>query len=65
MLEITNRQKFPVQLVVRSKKAPRAFTTLNIPAVGKGNNVAILEDERFTDYINRIEEMGLISVRKV
>jgi len=65
MLEITNRQKFPVQLVVRSKKAPRAFTTLNIPGLGKGNNVALIEDERYTEYIDRVENMGLISVQRV
>jgi len=65
MIEITNKLKSPVQLVVRSKKAPRAFTTLNIPGVGKGHNVRIIEDESHTEYIDRVEKMGLISTKKI
>ena len=49
MLEIKNKKKFPVQLVIRSRKAPRAFTVLNIPGVGGGKNVYYLEDERVTE----------------
>lgn len=36
MIEIKNKQKGPVQVLVRSKKHPRAFTTLNIPGIGSG-----------------------------
>jgi hypothetical protein len=63
MIEIRNKTKGPVQLVVRSRKAPRAFTTLIIPGVGKGHNVRLIEDELNTDYIERVEKMGLISTR--
>ena len=65
MLEIRNKNKFPVQLIVRSRMAPRAFTTLNIPGVGSGKNVYLLEDERNTPYIQRVEEMGLISTKHI
>ena len=65
MLEIKNKQKSPVQLVVRSRSAPRAFTTLIIPGVGKGNNIRLIEDESVTEYIERVEKMGLISTRYV
>jgi len=65
MIEITNKKKHPVQVIVRSKKAPRAFTTLNIPGVGKGDNVRVIEDERHTNYIDRVEGMGLISTKKL
>jgi len=65
MIEITNKLKSPVQVVVRSKKAPRAFTTLNIPGVGKGHNVRVIEDESYTPYIDRVESMGLISTKKI
>lgn len=65
MIEITNRQKCPVQVLVRSRRSPRSFTTLNIPGIGKGNNIYLLEDERVTDYIERVENMGLISTRKI
>ena len=65
MIEITNRQKCPVQVLVRSRRSPRSFTTLNIPGIGKGNNIYLLEDERVTDYIERVEKLGLISTRKI
>jgi len=65
MIEITNRQKFPVQIVVRSRKSTNSFTTLNIPGIGAGKNVYLLEDERATEYIERVKDWGLISLRKV
>lgn len=65
MIEITNRQKFPVQIVVRSRKSTNSFTTLNIPGIGAGKNVYLLEDERATEYITRVKDWGLISLRKV
>jgi hypothetical protein len=65
MLEITNLNKFPVQLVIRSRKAPRSFTTLNIPGIGGGKNIYPLEDERVTEYIERAEKMGLISTKHI
>jgi len=65
MIEITNKQRCPVQVLVRSRKSPRSFTTLNIPGIGSGNNIYLLEDERVTEYIDRVEKLGLISTRKV
>ena len=65
MIEITNKNKTPVQLIVRSKKNPKAFTTLILPGVGAGKNVSYLEDERHTEYLDRIKEMGLISKKQV
>lgn len=65
MLEIKNKNKFPVQLVVRSRKSPRSFTTLNIPGIGCGKNIYLLEDERATEYIDRAVKDGLISTRQL
>jgi len=65
MIEIKNKQKSPVQLVVRSRKAPRAFTTLIVPGIGKGKNVRLIEDELVTEYIERVEKMGLISTKYI
>jgi hypothetical protein len=65
MIEITNKTNGPVQLVVRSKKRPRAFTTLIIPGRGSGCNVKVIEDELHTEYIDRVEEMKLISTRRI
>jgi hypothetical protein len=65
MLEIKNRNKFPVQLVVRSRRTPNSFTTLNVPGVGGGKNTIYLEDERTTEYVDRAENKGLISTRHI
>lgn len=65
MIEIKNKGRSPVQLVVRSRTAPRAFTTLIIPGIGKGNNIKLIADELATEYIERVEKMGLISTRYV
>jgi hypothetical protein len=65
MLEIRNKNRFPVQLVIRSRKTPRSFTVLNVPGIGSEKNIYYLEDERATDYIDRAEKSGLISVKQV
>jgi sulfate adenylyltransferase subunit 1 (EFTu-like GTPase family) len=65
MLEVKNKMRGPVQLVVRSTKAPRAFTTLIVPGIGKGNNIRLIEDELVTEYIERVEGMGLITTRYI
>lgn len=65
MIEVKNKMRSPVQLVVRSRKAPRAFTTLIVPGIGKGNNVRLIEDELVTEYIERVENMGLINTRYI
>lgn len=63
MLEITNRNKFPMQLVVKTRKAPGSFTVLNIPGIGSGKNIFLLEEERSTDYILRAEKKGFITTK--
>jgi hypothetical protein len=65
MIEVKNKMKSPVQLVVKSRKAPRSFTTLIIPGIGKGKNVRLIEDELKTEYIDRVEKMGLISTKYI
>jgi hypothetical protein len=65
MLEIKNKQKFPVQLIIRSRTAPRSFTVLNVPGIGRGKNIYHLEDERTTEYIERAVKDGLISTKHI
>lgn len=65
MLEITNKKRHPVQLIIRSRRATKSFTTLNLPGVGAGKNIFVLEDERSTPYIERAEKDGLISIRYI
>lgn len=63
MIEIKNKTRSPIQILIRSRKSPKAFTTLNVPGIGAGNNIYLLEDERNTEYVERAEKMGLISTR--
>jgi hypothetical protein len=63
MIEIKNKTKSPVQLLIRSRRSPKSFTTLNVPGVGAGKNIYVIEDERNTEYVERAEKMGLISTR--
>lgn len=65
MIEVKNKSRSPVQIIVRSRKAPRAFTTLIIPGIGKGKNVRLIADELKTEYIDRVEKMGLISTKYI
>jgi hypothetical protein len=64
MIEITNKTKGPVQLCIRTKVG-KGLTVKNIPGIGAGNNVYLLEDERHTDYVDRAEKLGLITQRKI
>lgn len=63
MIEIKNKTRGPVQVLIRSRRSPKSFTTLNIPGVGSGRNTYLMEDERNTEYVDRAEKMGLISTR--
>lgn len=65
MIEITNKQRSPISLMVKSKKAPRSFTILNIPGLGAGHNVRVIPDEFTTEYVERAEKQGLISTKYI
>lgn len=66
MIEIKNKTLGPFQLLVRSKKAPRAFTTLNIRGIGKGDNVVLVEDERIIpEILERGIKTGMITTRYI
>lgn len=68
MIEITNKTRGPVQLVVKSMSPNRkgkAISVVNIPGIGSGKNTYLLEDERHTDYIDRAEKLGLISQKRI
>lgn len=63
MIEITNRTYGPLQLMVRSRRKPRSFTTLIVPGRGSGNNKKLIEDELYTEQINQLEKEKLITTR--
>jgi hypothetical protein len=67
MLEITNKTHGPIQVMIRSRSgpSPMKFTLLNIPGRGKGLNKYLLQDELVTDYIQRLEQNGLISTKYI
>lgn len=65
MTEITNKQRGPVSLLIRSRSGRRVqeFTTLTIPGIGAGKNVVTIDDEVVTDHVERARRDGLVSVR--
>lgn len=70
MIEITNKQRSPIQVMVRSRtevpgSGSKSFSTLIIPGVGAGNNVYLLEDERSTEQIDRLFASKQIAIRHV
>ena len=61
MIKIENRQRGPVQLVVKSETKPRSMSVLNIPGVGSDDNIRYLRDELTTEFVERAEKkFGLI-----
>jgi hypothetical protein len=78
MIEIKNKKRFPVQLILRSRRSThnskarkgegggsRTFTTLNVPGLGKGKNIVRIEDELKTEYVDRLEKKGLITIKHI
>lgn len=65
MIEITNRTSGPVQVLVRSRRKARAFTSLTIPGRGSGCNVKVIPDELYTEHIDRVERWKFISTRRI
>jgi hypothetical protein len=62
MKEIINKDRGPLQLMVRSKNKAVGFTTQILPGKGKGNHIIFIEDEEYTDQINYLKEEKLIVV---
>ena len=65
MIELTNRTKSPISVLIRSKNRPRDFTTLTIPGIGKGHNVKLIADEATTEYVDRLVKQKLISKKEI
>jgi len=66
MLEIRNKTRGPVQLIVKSfsnrREHSKSFTTLNIP----GLQTVMLEDERVYDVsVERLKKWDMISARYI
>lgn len=66
MIEIRNKTKGPVQLIVRAlsenREHVKEFTTLNIP----GHKTVLLSDERVVkEYLDRNQRWGLLSAKYV
>lgn len=66
MIEVRNKTHGPVQIMLRSKTAPRSFTTLHIPGIGKGNNIRLIAEERIIpEILERVEKTGMITTRYI
>lgn len=66
--EITNITRSPVQIILRSQKpGSKQFTVKNIPGVGKGNNKFIVEDEQYTEFIDKVvaAKPRLVTTKKI
>jgi hypothetical protein len=77
LLEITNKTRSPIQILVKSTQGAynkeqggcisttRAFTSLNVPGIGAGENKVTIDDEKITDQIKRLEKEKLIQIKHV
>jgi len=65
MLEVTNKLRSPIQIMVRSKRKVDSYTTLTIPGIGGGKNTVILEDERMTENIERLRKDKLLEYKYI
>jgi len=65
MIQIENKQRGPVQLVVKSKNRLRAMSVVNIPGIGSGNNFYYLEDELTTEFVERLEKIKWIKTKYI
>ncbi len=65
MIEITNRERGPVQLMVKSGNYVSGFTTKILPGRGKKQNVYVIQDEQWTPQIGLLEDLKMISTRTV
>lgn len=65
MIEIKNKNKFPVSLPIRSRRSPRRLAILTVPGIGCGKNVKFLEEELMTDFVVRAKNEGIIHTRTI
>lgn len=66
MIEITNKTRGPIQLAIKTGAGrEKGLAILNIPGIGAGKNVYLLEDERHTEYVDRAEKAGFITQKKL
>lgn len=65
MIEIRNKQRFPIPLILKSKNYQKGMTHKILPGIGKGNNIITIEDELYTAYIQEAEKRGWISIKKI
>ena len=65
MIEITNKQRSPIQLVIKNRKQPHSMTCLNIPGLGCGKNVCYLADELTTEFVQRAENNKFITTKYI
>lgn len=65
MIQIENKQKSPIQLVIKSKSKPRTMNVINIPGIGLGKNFYYLEDELKTEFVERAEKNKWIKTKYI
>ena len=63
MIEVKNKTRQPVQVMVRSATKNRTFNTTVIPGMGKGKNVRRWPEELITDQMRHLEREGFLVLR--
>jgi hypothetical protein len=64
MIEVKNKTRHPVQVMVRATRQNHAFHTTVIPGIGKGKNVRRWPEELITEQIRRLEKEGLLALKE-
>lgn len=64
MLEITNKTKSPLQLMLRSRKKVNGFGLTVLPGMGKGKNKIVIRDEEMTPQIQSLRDLKLLTIRE-
>lgn len=61
MIEIINKQRGPIQLMLRSKTKANGFDLATLKGFGAGQNRMVISEEEMTPQISRLENLKLIT----
>lgn len=61
MIEIVNKERGPIQLMLRSSTKANGFNLVVLPGRGAGKNRRVIADEEMTPQIKHLESLRLIT----
>lgn len=65
MIEIRNKRRYPISLIIKSRRRPRGMAIINICSIGKGKNIYLLDDELNTEYVDKAAAAGDIEIKRI